>query len=143
MFSRNALIPEISVQFIDTFITTNKEPFQKEFRSNPEIEINTEGYVMCPERLCSCSSRYLLHHGCFDLNKTICLEEIPDGFDNYTSFSECLPHIGVYNQINISLPVSCLNVLQTMPLLRKWPQGFCEEDKVLHLDSKLVCPCSE
>ena len=74
-------------------------------------EVYSKGMMMRFERSCCCASWNLVHHGGLDLNETLRFQEVPDSFNNNALFYECFLHLWIDDQIHISLPVSCLDIL--------------------------------
>jgi hypothetical protein len=83
------------------------------------------------ERARDRAARQRLHHRGLDFEEAAYVEEAPEIADDRRTGLEHPPRFGVHGEIEITLAVTHLDVLQPVPLLRKGPQALGEKDELL------------
>src|SRR6185437_3186991 len=134
---RDALIAEVAVDLVHALQPAHHQTFQVKLRRNAQIEVNVESVVMSDERARGRSSGDRLHHGCFDFDVTASVKKTADRLDNLAALDEDLAHVLVHDQVHITLAITQLHVLQTVPFLWQWQEIFAEEGDLFHMDGQL------
>src|ERR1700690_1306044 len=96
-----------------------------------------------PEGPCCGASGYLVHHRGFDLDEPPGFKKISHRFYDPGSLFKILAPLRVHNQVPITLPVSCLNILESMPLFWKRSDRLCHQLKCCHLDGQFISLCAK
>ena len=68
-----------------------------------------------------------MKHRRLDLDKTSTGEKLPNLLDRQNARAEDLLDLGIGDEVQITLPITGLNVGQSMPLFRERPEGLHEE----------------
>lgn len=108
----NAFISELPSDFIHPIKAPNNKHLQIQLWRHTHEELHVELVVRGDEWRSSGSSRDHVHHGSLDLEKISSVEEAPHILDDLTSSLERLPCCRVDDQVQITLPVSCLLALE-------------------------------
>src|SRR5262249_41973785 len=136
-------IPEDAIEVVNTIQAANDQPFQVELRRNPQIQRHVQSVVIGPERLRPRASGDLMQDRCFDFEIASRIQEGTEFANDHTSFDEDIPHFAIHNEIDISLPVSNLDVLQTMPFLGQRKETLGEEHDLRRNYGQFAGTCTE
>ena len=138
VLGRNALIPEVTVDLVDSFDPANGQPLQVELRRNPQIELKVERVVMRDERAGKCSAGDRLHHRRFDLEIPARVQERADRREGSAPDLEDPARIGVHDQIEVALAVAGFDVGEPVPLLGKRDEALREKLEAGRVDRQLI-----
>ena len=138
VFSRDAFVAEVAIQFEDLVEAADEQTLEIKFRRDAQIKIEPERLVMRAERLGRRAARDRLQHRRFHFEKTALLHETPDLAHDRDSFLENVARLLVRQQIEITLPVTRFDVLQAVPFFRQRPQRFSEHFERVDLQRRLA-----
>ena len=136
----HALVAEDTSHLIDTVETTDDEPLEAQLRRDTEVEINVERIVMRDKGFCRCAARERREHGGLHLEEVTLVEIAADGLDDLRPLAERLAYLQIYHEIQITLTVARVYILQTVELLRQWAQRLREQIKILDAYGDLTAP---
>ncbi len=117
-------VAKVAVDFVDAIEAADSQPLEIKLRSDAQVQIHVERVVMGDERLGDRAARDLLHHGRFDFDEVLRIEEPPHRLHQFAALQKYFAHFRIHDQIDIALPVSQLNIRQAMPFLRQRQQIF-------------------
>jgi len=140
---RNPLVAEVPVQLINPLQTPGNQPFQIQFRGNPQVKIHPQRVVVGLEGPRHRSARPGLHHRGFDFQKIAILHEAANQLDDPASPLKHLPDLRIDHQIEVALAVPGFDIRQAVPLFRKHTNGFGHQAQPARLDGQLPCFCPE
>ena len=87
------------------------EPLQIELGRDAHVERHVERVVMRDERARQRAARHRLHHRRLDLEEAARDQKLANRRDDTAAHLEHAPRVRVDDQIEIALPVACLDVL--------------------------------
>src|SRR5213079_1422064 len=88
-----------------------------ELRRDPEVEVHAERVVVGLERPRDGTARDRLHHRRLDLEEAARVEELPDRRHEPGTEHEDRPHLRVDEEVDVPLPVACLDIAEAVPFL--------------------------
>ncbi len=91
--------------------------------------------------LCRCAACNCLHHGCLDLDESSGVHVRTHCRDDLRPHEERLFHLRGHGEINVTLPVPRLHILQAMPFFRQGSEGFCQEFESLDIQADFSGSC--
>ena len=141
----DSFVSEYSSDFVHSVQSSDDELLEIQFRGDSEVKIEIEGVVMGDERLRGGSSGDLVHHRSLDLSlyrqriirtakrrtyleETKTVQVLSNVVDNSRPLDEDLSSLGVHNEVEISLSMPLLLILESKVLLRKLMKIRREED---------------
>jgi hypothetical protein len=134
----DTLIPEDATDLVDTVKTTDDELLEVELGGDTHEEVEVEGVVVSDEGLRGSSTSDLVHHGRLDLEEAEVVEELADVVDDTSALDEDLATLLVHDQVEVTLAVTLLLVLEAEVLLGELVEVGREENDVLGGDGELV-----
>jgi len=137
------LVPEVSGQLKDLFKTTNYQPLEIEFGSNPHEEILLELMVERGEWPGIGTPVYRLQDRCLEFKEAAIGQVAADEGHYAAPCPEGLSNVVVHDEIHISLAVPLLHVLQTVKLFGKGAQRLGKERDRVHPQRDLSNFCTE
>ena len=140
---RHALVPEVAVDLVDAIETAHDEPLEIELRRDAQIQVHVERVVMRDERSCRSAAGNRLHHRRFDLDEPPRVEEVAQRLDDARAEQEHATRIGIDDEVDVSLAVPGLYVLEAVPFLRQRAQSLGEEAPFADADGELSRSRSE
>lgn len=116
-----------------------------QFRSNAKEEIQVEVIVMCDERLGSGTTRYHIHHWCFNLQKPLTVKKSPNERNDVGTHDEVVTNSTINNKVKIALAIASLLVGNAEMLMRKHMKTRCKKFDMLGNNAKFtpLCTCCE
>ena len=75
---------------------------------------------MSNERLGEGTPCRRLQYRCFRFNEVPLVQELPDCGNNLAALLKNIPCLSIGNEVEVALPVACVDVAESMPLLRQW-----------------------
>ena len=118
VLSGDALVPKIAVDLVDALQSSHDEAFQVELRGYAQIELQIESVVVGDERPRESTAGDRLHHRRLDLDIAALVEESPNRPDHCRTGLEDTARLWIDGQVEVTLPVPLLDVLQAVPFFR-------------------------
>ena len=131
-------VAEVAVDFIHAVQAADHQPFQIEFRSNPQIQVHVERIVVGHKGPRGRPSQDRMHHGRFHFHVPAFVEEVPEFAHDLRPPHENFARAFVDDQVQIATPESLLYVRQAMPFLGQRQQSFAQKLQALHPYRQLV-----
>jgi hypothetical protein len=105
-----ALVAEITVYLKDLFHSADQKSFQKQFRRNPQKQVQIQLVCMRNKWLCRSPADYRLHHRRLNFQKAPGLQKFTNRSDDGTAILKTLHHLGIGPQIHKPLPITKVNI---------------------------------
>ena len=70
-------------------------------------------------------------------------QEIADLLDDLGALDKCIAHFRIHDQVQVSLTIADIGILQAVELLRKRNQILAQEGNLLRVQGHLSCLCTE
>src|SRR5205814_6687280 len=86
---------------------------------------------------CRSACDRLQHRGLY-FHKTTILKETADLANNHKTLGKNRARLIVRDQIEVTLAITRLDVLQAVPFFRQWPQRFRQQLQLVHLQRRLA-----
>ncbi len=138
MLGGNAFIPEVAIQFKDPLESSYQQTLEIELRSNTQEQFHPESIMESLERFCRGAAGDRLHHRRFHFQKAPIHEELAHGLDNLRASFEGFSNGIIDDKINITLPITELDVFQPMILFGKRAQILAEKNHLFGEQRELV-----
>ena len=117
VLGRDTLVAKIAVDLEDTLDPANHQTLEIQLRRNPQKERHVQRVVVCGERPRQRAPGHGVHHRGFNLEKSAIDQEAPNARQNARADLKHPPRRRIDDQVNVSLPVTRLDVGQPMPFL--------------------------
>src|SRR5207302_7152694 len=124
--------------FVDLLEPAHDQPLQVQLERDPQVEVQVERVVVGLERPGQAAAWNLLEDRGLNLQKALRVHEPAQSRDDPRAGDEHVADVGVGDQVDVPLPVALLDVLQAVPLLRKWPERLREELELVDVDGDLA-----
>ena len=124
---RDPFVAEVAVDLEDPLEAADHQPLQIELRRDAQEELHVERVVMGGEGPRRGAAGDRLHHRRFDFEEIVLDHEVADGADDAAALLEDFAHLGIDDQIEITLAVAGLDVGETVPLLGQRQERLGEE----------------
>lgn len=134
----DAFVTELAADFVDAFQTADNQLLEVQFWGNAHEELHVQLVVVGLEGLGCGSTGNGVHHGSLDLDEIALVKVAADVADHLGAGDEGLAGIVVHDQIEISLPVTLLLILETVVLVGELVQAGSEESDFLSKDTQLT-----
>ena len=137
VFRGNSFVSKCSSKFINSLKPSDDKSFKVKLGSYSQVKVHVKSVVMSNKRFCGRTSRDRVKHGGLYFQK---IPFVKKPSDEIYHLRPCLKNLFgslVSDQIQVTLAVSCLDVLETMPFFRERSQGLCEKKKFPDLYGKL------
>ena len=141
--ARDSFVTETPVQLEDLWKSGHQEPLEVKLGGDPEEEIHAQGVVMGLEGFGCGSSRNRLHHRGLDFQESPLVEESPDLAHDCGALEKDFARGGVGDQIQVALAIAGLRILNAVPLVGKWAQGFGKDNQSSGSDTGFSGSCRE
>jgi hypothetical protein len=135
---RDALVPEVPVDFEHPREAADDEPLQIQFRRDAQIEIDAQRVVVGDEGLRGGAPRDGVHHRRLDLQKPAFDQKGPDAGDDAAARRKNVVHVRIGDQVHVPLAIPCLDVGQPVPLFRQGAERLAQKRQLVHLDGEFV-----
>ena len=133
----DTLVPEDAADLVDSFHAADDQALQIEFQGNAQLDIFIERIVVRLKWTRRGTTRIWHKHRCLDFHEAAVIQEPADLADDLRALHEGVAHLGVHDQIQISLTVADVRVLKTMELLRQRNQVLGQECQLVRMDGDL------
>ena len=117
MPGREPFIAEVTINLEHFFQTAHRQALEVELRGHTEIHLHIERVVMCNKGPRRGATGNGMQHRRLNLNKLPLNQKLPNTLNRRRADTKDLTCLGIYNEINIALPVAHLLVDQTMVLV--------------------------
>ena len=138
MDRRNAFVSEVPINLKHAGEPSDDQALEIEFRRDAQVEIHTEGIMVCDERLGRGASGNGMHHGGLDLKKPTFDQKRSDAGNDTAPGRKDLVDLRIGDQIDIALSIPGFDIRQAMPLLRKRAEGLAEKRQLMHLNREFI-----
>ena len=128
--SADALVAVAAPDLVYALHPADDEPLQVELRRDAHVEVHVEGVVVRAKRPGGRAADHGVHRGRFDFEKADLVEDRAHRPDDVAPRAKHVRHLGVGDEVDVSLPVPKLHVLQPVPLLGQRPVGLRENAKL-------------
>lgn len=109
----DALVSELFPDFIHSVVAADQKHLEIQFGGDSHDHVLVEVVVVGLERFGSSPSGLSAHHGSFNFEEFVSVQEVLDFLDDLGSLDENFSRSGIHDQIEVSLAVSSLFVLET------------------------------
>ncbi len=138
MLCRDPFIPEIAVDLVDAFDASHYQALQIQFRRDPQIQIDVERVVMRDKRTRHRAAIERLHHRSLYFEKSSFIQLPPQRPYDVRSCNEDFANFRICDQVEIALPVTRLDIFETMPFFRKPQHDLRKKEQLLGMHRKLA-----
>src|ERR1700675_1884755 len=138
VLSRDAFIAEVPVDLENFVKSADKQTLQVKFGRDPQIKIKTERFVAGAKWFGRGTTGNRLQNRRLHFQKTALFEKAPGLTNNCDAFFKVFPRTFVGEQIEITLPVARLDVLQAVPFFGEGSQSFRQDLKFLSFQRRLT-----
>src|SRR5947209_136109 len=114
---RDAFVPEVAVDLVHAVESADSQALEVELRRDAQVKVDVESIVMRDKWTRSGSAVEWLHHGCLDFHILSVVKKLANRLHDLRALDEHFAHIGIHEQVNITLAIAQLDVGQAMPLL--------------------------
>lgn len=132
----DAFVAELTTDFVHLFQTTNGQHLEIQFGCDTHEHVEVQIVVVSDEGLGSGTTSNHVHHGSFDFQETVVVEERAEVRDDLGASDELVADIVVHDKIKVSLAVTKFLILETIVSLgqhaqagRKQLDGLGEDGK--------------
>src|SRR4029078_8831073 len=122
---------EILADLIDALVAADNQPLQIEFVSDAQIELIAKRVVVRREGPSRRTAVERLQDRRFDLDEIFVVQELAERRNKSGAKPERLAHVGIGDQIRITLPVADLTVAQALALFRRRVERLGQERECL------------
>ena len=143
VLGRDTLVTKIAVNLEDALDPADHQTLEIQLRRNPQKERHVQRVVVRGERPCQRAPGHGVHHRGFDLEKSAIDQEAPNTRQDARADLKHPPRRRIDDQINVSLPVSCLDVGQAVPFLRQRHKTLRQKLETPRPHGQLVGPRAE
>ncbi|KAJ6256208.1 Ubiquitin carboxyl-terminal hydrolase [Drechslerella dactyloides] len=134
----DALVSELAADFVDALETTDDQHLEVEFWGDTHEEVHVELVMVRDEWLSGGTAGDGVHHGRFDFDKFPVVEELADVCYHLGASDEGLAGTLVHDQVEVSLAVAGLLVLEAEVLGGEHVQGGREEGDLADKDGEFA-----
>ncbi|KAI6775311.1 hypothetical protein HG530_002069 [Fusarium avenaceum] len=134
----STLVTELASNFVNTVKTANHEHLKVKLGSNTHEHLHVVLVVMSGEGLGSSTTGNLVHHGSLNLNEVALVEVSADPGDHLGSSDEDVAGLLVADEIEVSLAVSLLEILEAVMVIGKGVETRSQEDDLSRKDGQLT-----
>ena len=113
---RDALIPEVAVDFKDALQAPHHQPLQVEFRRHAKVEVEVERVVVRRKGPGQRAARQRLHHRRFHLHEVFRFKKAADSANQAAALRKTRLRFGVGGEVQVTLPVAELHIREPVPL---------------------------
>ena len=131
-------VAEIMPDFVHALHAADDQPLQVKLVGNAHEQRHVEGLVVGLEGPCQRASVQGLEYRCFDFDETFSVHEPLNGPDEPRALEEDLLDARIDDQVDIALPVPCLDIPQAVPFFRQGAQGLGQQLHLVHHDGGLT-----
>lgn len=132
----NALITELTANLVYTVKTTDNQHLEVELGRNTHKEVHVELVVMSHEGLRCCSTGNSVHHRGLNLDEVALIKVLANIADNLTASQEDVPAAVVHDQVEVTLTITGLLVLQSIVHVRQHAETRRQQDDFLRENGK-------
>lgn len=133
----DSLVSELAANLVHTLETTHNQHLQVQLRRDTHEQIHVVLVVVSDERLSGGTTGNGVHHGGLDLDEIALVEVAADVRDDLGASDENVAAGVVHDEIEITLAVAGLLVLETEMLRGQHAQAGCEKNNLLGEDGEL------
>ena len=135
----HAFVAEHMTHLVNTVQSADDQPLQIKLVGDAHIQIDVKGVVMSDKRPCVGSAGNRRQDRRVHLHVTVVLFQHPfDLVYDLCSLDKSVANLRVHNQIHISLTIAKIRVLQSVPLVRQYLQGFAQQYKAGHVNGDFI-----
>mmetsp|Transcript_39818 Transcript_39818/g.93317 ORF Transcript_39818/g.93317 Transcript_39818/m.93317 type:complete len:211 (-) Transcript_39818:590-1222(-) len=136
----DALVTELTSDFIHPIQSTHHKLFKVELGSNAHVEVHAQIVVIGHKGTCHGTSRNHVHHWCLNLHKVSFVEVLSNVVDNLRTNHEGITHIRIHDKVKVPLSVSRLLIRDAavMSSHRKHMQTGTEQFHVCGKNTQLT-----
>ena len=143
MLGIHTLVTEDTSNLVYLIHTANDESLEVELGLNTENHIHIKGVVVGEEGACGCADLEGGKYGGINLKEALGVEECAELTHNETALYKGILDLGIYNEVEVSLTVSCVGILKSVELLGKRKEGLGEECELLCVNRDLAAAGEE
>lgn len=134
----NALVTELTAQFVHTLKTSDNKHLQVQLGGNTHEQVHVQLIVVGDEGLGGSTTGDGVHHGSLDLSEVTAVEVVTHVADDLGASTEDLARTVVHDKIQVPLAESLLLVLETIVLGGNRVQAGCQKDDLGGEDGKFA-----
>ena len=138
VLGRNTFVTKVAIDLIDPVQTAHHQPLQIEFGRDTQVQRQIQRIMVSAKGPGGCSSGDGLHHRGLHLDVSALIEESSNRLEHLGPLDEDRAHIGVHEQIHVTLAVAKLYVGQAVILLRQGEHGLGQEGHLLDVDCQFA-----
>ena len=133
----HALVAKTPIDLVNTFEAPDHQSFEVQFRGDSQVEFHVQGVVVGLERLCGRAAGDGMHHRRLHFQVIPVIQKVTNRLNDPGSVNKGLFHLRVDDEVNIALPVTQFDILETMPFFGKWLQGLGEQGQGIRKQGEL------
>ena len=95
------------------------------------------------KRSCGSTARIGNEHRRFDLHEALCIEIAANCADDFRALDKGILSLGIHNEIDITLTISCIDIGQPVEFFRQHLQAFREQNQLRRMHGNLTGFCAE
>ena len=130
----HALIAENPAYLVDPIHAAHNQPLQVQLSLNAQHHVNVQGVVMGIEGTGGGTDFKGGQNGGVYLQEALAVQEMPQLPENQAPLDEGVLHLGIYDQVYITLTVPGFPVGQTVKLFRQRQQGLAQQRGLVDTD---------
>ena len=138
MLGVHALVAEDTAHLVHTLQAAHDQPLQVQLGGDAHIHINVERIVMRDERPRVRAARDGAEHGRLDLHEAEVVEVAAQERHKFRADLKIPLALGIDDEVDVTLTVAQLLILQAVELLGQRPQGLREQRDLLGADAHLA-----
>ncbi len=143
MLGVHTLVTEDTSNLVYLIHTADDESLEVELGLDTEDHIHIKGVVVGQEWASGCADLEGCEDGGVDLKEALGVEVSTELTHNEAALYKGILNLGIYDEVEVSLTVSCVGVLKSVELLGKRKEGLGEEGELLRVYRDLAAAGEE
>ena len=135
---RKALIAKDTADFVNAFKPADEQPLEMQLECDAEKQVAIQRVVVGLKRTRMAAAGNFLQHRRLHVDEPTLVQQTSHRRDDLAARAKHLAHLRVGDQVDVSLPVANLDVLQAVPLLGHWSQRLRQQLERVHLERDLT-----
>mmetsp|Transcript_76742 Transcript_76742/g.128980 ORF Transcript_76742/g.128980 Transcript_76742/m.128980 type:complete len:320 (-) Transcript_76742:438-1397(-) len=132
----DTFVAELSPDLVHSVHAPHHQHFQIQLRSNPHVQLHVQLVVLGDERLGHSATGNHVHHGSLNLQKVPVIQELAEERNDFGPSDKCIARRVVHDQIQVSLAIPGLLIMEPCVILRQHVKARAEKLKLLGLQAE-------
>ena len=134
----HALVAEDTADLVDLLEAADDQTLEVQLGCNTHVHVDVQRIVMGDERTCCRTARDGVEAGRLNFHKAAAIHEAADLAHDCRALLEGVTYLGVDDEVNVTLTVAHIGVLQTVPLLGQRNEVLGQQSQLGDLDRDLT-----